>query len=118
MNSYDIVGKYTNAWINQEFDKARLYLADDLRFRGSIDSFDNVDQLIEALKNFVPMLTKVEMIDQLYDENRAFLLYDCITENPAGTIRTAEHFTIENGKIKEIKLVFDTTILRKLMGEE
>jgi hypothetical protein len=44
------------------------------------------------------------------------LLYDCDTLSPAGVIRTAEFFTVADGKIKSIRLVFDTTELRKRMG--
>jgi hypothetical protein len=36
--------------------------------------------------------------------------------SPAGVIRTAEFFTITDGRIKSIRLVFDATELRKLMG--
>jgi hypothetical protein len=38
---------------------------------------------------------------------------DCET-GPAGTIRTAEAFTVRDGKIREIRLVFDPTELIKL----
>jgi hypothetical protein len=33
---------------------------------------------------------------------------------PAGTIRTAEAFTVRDGKIREIRLVFDPTELNRL----
>ena len=44
------------------------------------------------------------------------MLYDCDTMSPAGVIRTAEFFTVIDGKIKSIRLVFDATELRKLMA--
>jgi hypothetical protein len=52
----------------------------------------------------------------LSHESGAALLYDCDTISPAGVIRTAEFFTVKDGKIKSIRLVFDATELRKLMG--
>ncbi len=44
------------------------------------------------------------------------LLYDCLTDSPAGTIRTAEYFGVSAGKISEIRLVFDATLLREVIG--
>jgi hypothetical protein len=39
-------------------------------------------------------------------------LYDCIMH--FGTIRTAEHLGVTDGKISEIRVVFDATELRKV----
>jgi hypothetical protein len=44
------------------------------------------------------------------------LLYDLITSTPAGVIRAAEFFRVTNGKIREIRAVFDPTNLRKVMS--
>jgi hypothetical protein len=53
------------------------------------------------------------MLKELYEGEDAMMLYDCVT-GPAGTIRTAEAFTVRDGKIREIKLVFDPTELNRL----
>ena len=55
------------------------------------------------------------MVRTFYDEGEAILMYDCVTDSAAGTIRTVEYIKVEDGKIKEIKLVFDASELRKLM---
>ena len=112
-----IVERYTKAWMGGNVDEARTYLADDLEFRGSIDQFDQADDFIAQLGRFVTMLTRVDMLEAFYEGDRAALLYDCVTPTPAGTIRTAEFFRVADGKIVEIKLVFDATTLRQLMSE-
>jgi hypothetical protein len=55
------------------------------------------------------------MLQSFFGEAGAALLYDCDTASPAGVIRTGEFFTVQNGKIARIRLVFDATELRKLM---
>ena len=112
-----IVESYTNAWMAGRIDEARGHLADDLQFRGSIDQFDRADDFAAQLAKFVTMLIRVDMLDAFYEDDRAALLYDCVTPTPAGTIRTAEFFRVQEGKITEIRLVFDATILRQLMNE-
>lgn len=110
-----IVEGYSNAWVSGDLETARSYLADDLEFRGSIDNFNDADSLISAISVFLNILKSVVTISTFYDENEAILMYDCVTDSPAGTIRTVEYFKVDGGKIKEIKLVFDASELRKLI---
>ncbi len=116
MDSKQVVTNYHNAWTTGDMDAARVYLADDLDFQGSIDTFHRADDFIVALTMFQKMLSRVSLVYSLYSESGAALLYDCDTMSPAGVIRTAEFFTVIGGKIKSIRLVFDATELRKLMG--
>lgn len=98
-------------------EPARVYWADELEFQGSIDTFSRADYFIITLTMFQKMLRGVNLIQSLFSESGAALLYDCDTMNPAGVIRTAEFFTVTNGKIRSIRLIFDATTLRKLMGD-
>ena len=116
MDTKQVVTNYHNAWTSGDMEAARVYLADDLDFQGSIDTFHNADDFIVALSMFQKMIQKINLIQSFFSESGAALLYDCDTMSPAGLIRTAEFFMITDGKIKSIRLVFDATELRKLMG--
>ena len=116
MDTKQVVTNYHNAWTSGNMEAARVYLADDLDFKGSIDTFRRADDFIAALTMFQKMIQKINLIQSFFSEDSAALLYDCDTMSPAGVIRTAEFFTITDGKIKSIRLVFDATELRKLMG--
>ena len=116
MDTKQIVTKYHNAWTTGKIQEARLYLADDLDFQGSIDTFRKANDFIVALTMFQNILRGVNLIQSFYSESGAALLYDCDTVSPAAVLRTAEFFTVTGGKITSIRLVFDATELRKLMG--
>ena len=116
MNITQVITKYHTAWTSGDMEAARSYLADDLDFQGSIDTFHRADDFIAALSMFQKMLTRVTLIHSFYSDTGAALLYDCETMSPAGVIRIAEFFTITGGRIHSIRLVFDATELRKLMG--
>ena len=116
MDTRQVVTNYHNAWTSGDMKAARVYLADDLDFQGSIDTFHRADDFIAALTMFQKMLSRVTLIHSFYSDNGAALLYDCDTMSPAGVIRTAEFFTVADAKIKTIRLVFDATELRKLMA--
>lgn len=115
MSARQVVETYHNAWTHGDFATARRCLADTIDFRGSIDTFRTADELVAALRRFHGMLRNVTMVKAMYDQDNAALLYDCDTPTPAGVMRTAEFFTTKDGKITEIRLVFDASELRKMM---
>jgi ketosteroid isomerase-like protein len=116
MDTRQLIKNYHDAWTTGDITRARGYLADDLDFRGSIDTFNKADEFVAALTQFQHMLRGVTVLKSFFNESGAALLYDCDTAGPAGVVRTAEFFTVRNGKIAEIRLVFDATELRKLMA--
>lgn len=116
MDAKQVVTNYHDAWTSGNLEKARVCLADDLDFQGSIDVFRRADDFIAALTMFQKMVRGVNLIQSIFSESEAALLYDCETMSPAGVIRTAEFFKVTEGKIESIRLVFDATELRKLMG--
>ena len=115
MDTEQVVRRYHNAWTSGDMQAARLYLTDDLDFQGSIDTFRKADDFVVALTMFQKMLRGVNLIQSFFSESGAALLYDCDTMSPAGVL-VAEFFTVTDSKIKSIRLVFDATELRKLMG--
>jgi hypothetical protein len=116
MDAKQVVTNYHNAWTGGDIKAARVYLNDDLDFQGSIDTFSRADDFIAALTMFQQMLRGVTLIQSFFSETGAALLYDCDTMSPVGILRTAEFFEVRGGKIISIRLVFDATELRKLMG--
>jgi hypothetical protein len=115
MITRQLIETYHNAWTTGDFITARRCLADDLDFKGSIDTFNKADDFVVALKRFQSMLRNVKLLKSFFDQDGAALLYDCDTVSPAGVIRTAEFFSTTGGKISAIQLVFDASELRKLM---
>lgn len=118
MDTRQLIETYHNAWTSNDFITARRCLDDKLDFTGSIDTFRNADDFSYALKGFKSMLRGVALLKSYFDHTGGALLYDCDTATPAGTIRTSEFFSVDGGKITQIRLVFDATALRKLMGRD
>jgi ketosteroid isomerase-like protein len=113
MDTRQLVETYHNAWTTGDIARARGCLADDLDFRGSVDTFNKADDFVAALTQFQRMLRGVAVLQSFFNDAGAALLYDCDTASPAGVI---EFFAVRNGKIAEIRLIFDATELRKLMA--
>ena len=116
MEARYLIEKYHESWTSGDFAAARQCLAADLDFRGSIDAFAGAEPFLASLAQFHRMLRGVTLLRSFFDAEGGALLYDCDTATPAGQIRTAEFFRVRDGRIVEIRLVFDATELRKLMA--
>lgn len=116
LSKENVVRNYHQSWTQRDMDTARSYLADDLDFQGSIDTFSSGDDFIATLTGFAQMVTRVDLLQEFYADDGAALLYDCVTNTPAATIRTAEFFGLRDGKIASIRLVFDATALRQVVS--
>jgi hypothetical protein len=117
MDTRVLIESYHNAWTSGDFVTARKLLADDLSFRGSVNTFTTADEFMAVLKQFREILLGVTMLRSFFDDQGAALLYDCHTVTTAGVIRTAEFFTVSGSRISEIRLVFDATELHKAMPD-
>jgi SnoaL-like domain len=116
MSAANLIRNYHEAWTQRDMSTARSCLADDLDFKGSIDTFSSADDFIATLTGFAQMLRRVDLLQEFFTDDAAALLYDCVPNSPAGTIRTAEFFRLRDSKIATIRLVFDATVLRQLMS--
>lgn len=80
-------------------------------------AFDSPKQHVAALVRFVPFITGVDLISELYGEGVATLVYDLHTSLPGGAAnqRNAEHFRVTDGRISSIIIVFDATPWRPII---
>ena len=110
-NALATVLSYNAAWTSGDLETARTYLADDLQFRGSIDTFSSAEPLIAALQDFLdgPYQGVQNVLSTTTSYNRVHLLYE--TPTAAGDLRFSETFWVEDGKVVRIELVFDPRAL-------
>jgi limonene-1,2-epoxide hydrolase len=90
-----------------DFTAARKLLRDDLTFRGPIDTFHSPEPYIESLKKLHDIIQRVDVKRIFADGDDACILYDMVTNTPAGTAFIAEWYQVKDDKIAEIRVVFD-----------
>jgi hypothetical protein len=108
-----VVDTYFSAWTNNRVDEAYGTLAPELEFSGPTASYKSAEAFRPALVAFAAMTKWARIVDFLVDGDRAALLYDCELPEPAGVVRIASFFRVENGKIRAYDTRFDATELRK-----
>ncbi len=115
-----LVRAYYGSWQNgiDTFDKQGLteILAEDLDFEGSIAGkrrgaagfIVGLQRFVEGLKSPIHLQQQVEAGDM------AAVLYEA--EIPGGSMRFAEFFRVEHGRIASIQLLYDAAQYRALGG--
>ena len=107
MQPKEVVMGYQKALGASDWTAARGFLRDDLKFKGPIAEYDKPEPYIEDLKNLHHIVTDVQMKKVFADGNDVCLLYDMVTNTPAGTAFICEWYRVEGAKIASIRVVFD-----------
>ena|SRR5712692_2914611 len=106
-NAGEIVQRYFQAFGSGDGATARSLLKDDLYFKGPIDEFHNADDLMSSLQKLAQIVKGVEPRKTFVDGDDVCMIYDLVTNTPAGTSAVAEWHHVENGKIAAIRVYFD-----------
>jgi hypothetical protein len=115
----EIVRAYHRAWTGPDVTSAGQYIAETFTTRASVGSYDTRDEYLAGLTRFrARFVTGIDLIAEFYGDDQAMLLYDVRTNTPAGTLRTAEYFTLAGGKITSTILVFDATAWRAMLAQQ
>ena len=101
-----VVQAYHEAWTGGDVDRALTYVAEDVRCFAPNDGVTSKSDWHEYLTGFVPMLTGAPEHARMTDGNRVALWYFPQTAVTATTL-ASELFTVEDGRIVEIRLAFD-----------
>jgi ketosteroid isomerase-like protein len=115
----ELVQAYYDSWKEgiESFDEARLrrILAPDLHFEGPISgSRDDAEPFLLGLADFVRSVQSYQPLQQVAAGDQASALYDCALSPSGGTMRFAEFFRVRDGRIQELRLLYDPNEFRRL----
>jgi hypothetical protein len=102
---------YHEAWTSRNYEQAAAPLAATLTVEVPINDFPSKESFARALRSFGDLVTRVDLLAEMSTANEAMLLYELAPEQ-LGTLRVAEHFTLENGKIVRLGQAHDTAPVR------
>lgn len=101
----EIVDGYNQALGAKDFDAARRFLADNLRFEGPIDRFDRADDYVAAITRLHGMVRGVEHQGTIVEGDQVAVFYTLDT--PVAKSPVAEWYTVAGGKITRLRAYFD-----------
>jgi uncharacterized protein YndB with AHSA1/START domain/ketosteroid isomerase-like protein len=107
----EIARAYHERWTTRDFAGAAALLADTLVVEVPVNRYPTAEAFAAALASFGSTVTRVDLLAAMSTGHEAMVLYDLDAE-ALGTLRVAEHFTVEDGKITRIRQVHDTAAVR------
>jgi hypothetical protein len=103
----EIVDKYQQAMGKGDFAAARKLLHDNLSFHGPIETFSSPEPYLESLKKLHHIIQRIDVKKSFADGNDVCVLYDMVTNTPAGKAFICEWYQVKGEKITDIRVVFD-----------
>lgn len=103
----DVVMGYQQAMGNGDWKAARGFLADDLEFRGPLDSFHKADDYVAALRRLQPMIEGVDVKRVFAEGDDVVILCDLRFKPPMPTMYVVEWYGVRGNKITRVQVVFD-----------
>ncbi|NEA36657.1 nuclear transport factor 2 family protein [Streptomyces sp. SID13031] len=102
----DVALAYYRAWTTHDFDLAMTYIADDIVCHAPAGRIEGAEAFRGFMEPFSRILTSSELIGSYGDEKAALLMYATGTR-PVASAPGAEFHTIHDGKITQLRIIFD-----------
>src|SRR5712691_127303 len=115
-NVGEIVEGYRAALGKGDFATARTLMQDNMSFQGPLDTFNTADQYLEAARKLASIIQHVDVKKVFVNGDDVCVLYDMVTNTPAGTAFIAEWYRVDGGKISALHAVFDARPFAALFG--
>jgi len=99
--------EYLNAAGTQQHRKLEALLAPDLQFRGPSRTLTSAAEVVGALKQLSAIHVRNDVKRVFVDGDEVCVIYDFVTDTPAGALPTIEWLRFEGERIRSIDLYYD-----------
>jgi len=98
--------EYIEAVGRKNFDRVAGLLHDDVEFHVPGKTMQGVEQYLGALKRLGAILERNDVKATLVDGNDVCVVYDFVTDTAVGAVPSVEWLTLEDGRIRTVRLIF------------
>jgi hypothetical protein len=99
--------EYLNAVANRQYPKLEALLAPDLQFRGPSLTRTSAEDYLGALKRLGAIHVRNDVKRVFVDGDEVCVIYDFVTDTPAGALPTIEWLRFDGERIRSIDLYYD-----------
>jgi hypothetical protein len=103
----DVIGFWTKSWTSDDRTAVRRLLAPDVEVEWNLDAPVDDEELVQVQHRIAAFADGVTVVGQTIAEDGATLFYDL--QAPFGTARMVEFLGIANGRVTEVRQVYDVT---------
>jgi hypothetical protein len=103
----ELADRYLGSIGRHDFDALATLLHPDLAFVGPFVTLHSADEYVAAYRRLALVLEGTVLRKTFVDGDELCLIYDFVTDTPAGAIPFVEWIRVEDGRIRSIQLTFD-----------
>src|SRR5438477_8349331 len=97
---------YHRAWTSHNFENAMTYVAEDIICQAPAGQLAGAEAFRRFMGPFVEIVTRANLIAAFGNDTTAVLMYDTDTI-PVKDAPGAECLTVKDGKITQMRIIFD-----------
>jgi hypothetical protein len=108
---------YIEACGRKDWGAVTAVLHEQVQFVGPGNAVTGAAPYLAVLQRIAPVWVRSDVKSVLSDGSEVGVLYDFVTDTPAGAVPIVEWLSVEQGKIKSIKLLFDRLAFKPASDE-
>jgi hypothetical protein len=113
----NIARSYIEACGRKDFDAVRPLLDPDLKFVGPGNALTGAAPYLAVLRRIGAVWVRSDVKKVFSDGSEVCVIYDFVTDTPAGAVPIVEWLRIEGGRIGSVTLVFDRVAFKPASDE-
>jgi hypothetical protein len=98
---------YVQAVSDKRFEQFSAFVHPDAELTGNVVSVRGATDFVKGFERLAPILLHNQVKKVFADGDEVCIIYDFITDTPAGAVPTVEWLTIQDGLIRSSWLLFD-----------
>jgi len=104
---HELVTSYIQAVGNHRLEDLPAMLEPDVEFIVGDTTLRGPDAFVGAFERLDPIILRNDVRKVFVDGDEAIVIYDFVTDTPAGAVVSVEHIKFRNGRIASSLLVFE-----------
>jgi hypothetical protein len=97
---------YIEAVGRHDFNQVAALLHSDVQFESPARNVNGAADYIGALRKLAPIIARNEIKTTIVEGNDVCIIYDFITDTSVGAVPSVEWLTVEDGRIRNVRLIF------------
>ena len=109
--------EYIEACGRKDYDTVSQLLSPSLTFVGPGNALTGAAQYLAVLRRLGPVWKRSDVKKVFVDGDEVCVIYDFVTDTPAGAVPIVEWLRVEDGRIASVTLFFDRVTFKQAADE-
>jgi hypothetical protein len=114
---HGLVTSYVKAVGEHRLDALPAMLDPDVEFTLGDNTVRGVEGFVAGFRRLMPIILRNDIRKVFVDGDEACVIYDFVTDTPAGAVLSVEYIKVRNGRLASTLLVFERLHWQEALAE-